>query len=123
VRPPESGRSPLAIGAAAFEGEPPGAICSFAPRRARIASRLDHRAVRTLDLDQTDAAAILPDGKRWRLPSGWFDPRGSCAALCCEKHLAAVAGATHLFEEPGALAAVVDLAGRWFRSHLAKGAA
>jgi hypothetical protein len=29
-----------------------------------------------------------------------------------------VPGATHLFEEPGALEGVADLAGRWFTAHL-----
>ena len=42
--------------------------------------------------------------------------------LRCEKHLTVVRGATHLFEEPGALEMVVDLAGNWFASHLAKDA-
>lgn len=37
--------------------------------------------------------------------------------LRCEKRLSIVAGATHLFEEPGTLEAVVDLAGHWFRVH------
>jgi putative phosphoribosyl transferase len=32
--------------------------------------------------------------------------------------LAIVPGATHLFEEPGALAQVAMLAGNWFTSHL-----
>ena len=49
--------------------------------------------------------------------------RAALAELQCEKHLAVVPGATHLFEEPGALEAVVGLAGNWFASHLAKGAA
>ena len=46
--------------------------------------------------------------------------RAALAELRCEKHLAVVPGATHLFEEPGALATVVDLAGNWFASHLAR---
>jgi putative phosphoribosyl transferase len=33
--------------------------------------------------------------------------------------LAVVAGATHLFQEPGALPAVADLARHWFVDHLA----
>jgi dienelactone hydrolase len=37
----------------------------------------------------------------------------------CVKELAIVSGATHLFEEPGALEAVASLASRWFRQHLA----
>lgn len=39
------------------------------------------------------------------------------ARLTCEKRLETVPGATHLFEEPGTLEAVVELAGAWFLSH------
>jgi dienelactone hydrolase len=38
--------------------------------------------------------------------------------LVCEKELAVVPGATHLFEEPGALGEVARLAADWFQSHL-----
>jgi putative phosphoribosyl transferase len=38
--------------------------------------------------------------------------------LSCEKELVVVPGATHLFEEPGALERVAELAGRWFRRWL-----
>jgi len=38
--------------------------------------------------------------------------------LRCESQLAVVPGATHLFEEPGALAEVSRLAGDWLLSHL-----
>ena len=38
--------------------------------------------------------------------------------LHCEKRLDLVAGATHLFEEPGALQEVAELAGVWFVQHL-----
>jgi putative phosphoribosyl transferase len=47
--------------------------------------------------------------------------RTALAELRCEKHLAVVPGATHLFEEPGTLETVVDLAANWFTAHLAKG--
>jgi putative phosphoribosyl transferase len=40
------------------------------------------------------------------------------AELRCEKSLEIVPGATHLFEEPGALDQVIDLAQRWFTRHL-----
>ena len=43
------------------------------------------------------------------------------ARLRCEKHLAVVPGATHLFEEPGALEEVADLAAGWFGEHLREG--
>ena len=44
--------------------------------------------------------------------------REAFAQLRCEKRLLIVPGATHLFEEPGALDAVARLAGDWFLSHL-----
>jgi putative phosphoribosyl transferase len=40
------------------------------------------------------------------------------AGLNCTKHLHIVPGATHLFEEPGALDQVVETAGDWFVQHL-----
>jgi dienelactone hydrolase len=40
------------------------------------------------------------------------------ATLRCEKELVIVPGATHLFEERGALEQVARLAGRWFQRHL-----
>ncbi|OGO05974.1 MAG: hydrolase, partial [Chloroflexi bacterium RBG_13_56_8] len=45
--------------------------------------------------------------------------RQSLAALQAEKELTIVPGATHLFEEPGALEKVAQLAGQWFQRHLA----
>jgi len=38
--------------------------------------------------------------------------------LRCQKSLEIVPGATHLFEEPGALDQVIDLAQEWFTRHL-----
>lgn len=40
------------------------------------------------------------------------------AQLACEKRLEIVPGATHLFEEPGTLDQVVELAAGWFEKHL-----
>ncbi|MGV8860559.1 MAG: dienelactone hydrolase family protein [Pseudomonas sp.] len=44
--------------------------------------------------------------------------RESADALHCEQRLEVVAGATHLFEEPGTLEEVARLAGDWFEAHL-----
>ncbi len=44
--------------------------------------------------------------------------RDALAELRCEKHLEIVPGATHLFEEPGALEHVADLARNWFKHYL-----
>jgi len=41
--------------------------------------------------------------------------------LGAEKELAVIPGATHLFEEPGALEAVADQAAEWFARHLPAG--
>jgi dienelactone hydrolase len=46
--------------------------------------------------------------------------RIALARLTCPRRLEVVSGATHLFEEPGTLQSVADLATRWFREHLAK---
>jgi dienelactone hydrolase len=43
--------------------------------------------------------------------------RDALDMLTCEKRLEIVPGATHLFEEPGALDKVVDLAAQWFNAH------
>jgi putative phosphoribosyl transferase len=43
------------------------------------------------------------------------------AWLRCEKQLVIVPGATHLFEEPGALDEVARLAREWFENHLCTG--
>jgi putative phosphoribosyl transferase len=43
--------------------------------------------------------------------------RAALAKLRCEKQLVVVPGATHLFEEPGTLEAVVEHARRWLSAH------
>jgi putative phosphoribosyl transferase len=47
---------------------------------------------------------------------------GAFAMLNCEKQLQIVPGATHLFEEPGTLDAVIELATAWFVRFLTEGA-
>ena len=44
--------------------------------------------------------------------------RGAQATLRCENRLEIVPGATHLFEEPGAIERVAELAAAWFNTHL-----
>jgi nucleotide-binding universal stress UspA family protein/pimeloyl-ACP methyl ester carboxylesterase len=44
--------------------------------------------------------------------------RDALERLICPKELAVVPGATHLFEEPGALERVAELARDWFERHL-----
>jgi len=47
--------------------------------------------------------------------------RRARAELRCENDLAVVPGATHLFEEPGALDTAAGLARDWFLSHQPRG--
>ena len=54
---------------------------------------------------------------------GWDEPvidmnRGAFEELRCEKRMQVVPGATHLFEEPGTLEVVADLALDWFARYL-----
>jgi putative phosphoribosyl transferase len=49
--------------------------------------------------------------------------RDAARALRCEHRIVVVPGATHLFEEPGTLEAVADLARAWFTTHLPLGPA
>jgi len=44
--------------------------------------------------------------------------RRASERMRCERRLEVVPGATHLFEEPGALEQVADLAAAWFTEHL-----
>ena len=44
--------------------------------------------------------------------------QGAMRALHCQVRLEVVPGATHLFEEPGALETVAHLAGEWFATYL-----
>ncbi|MEY9211363.1 dienelactone hydrolase family protein [Thermobifida halotolerans] len=46
--------------------------------------------------------------------------RQAQARLRCEHRLTVIPGATHLFEEPGALTTVAELARDWFTGHLAR---
>jgi dienelactone hydrolase len=48
--------------------------------------------------------------------------REAMASMRCEVKLELVPGATHLFEEPGALEQVASLASAWFRQYLPRGA-
>jgi putative phosphoribosyl transferase len=47
--------------------------------------------------------------------------RQALRELRCNKRLEVVPGATHLFEEPGALSSVAELAASWFETHLGRG--
>ncbi|PZX22423.1 conserved hypothetical protein [Cupriavidus phytorum] len=77
-----------------------------------------------VDLAGADALASLPTPTM--LIVGGLDVsvlernESAFAALTCPKKLVIVPGASHLFEEPGALQSVARLAAQWFERYLCK---
>ena len=69
-------------------------------------------------LAQVKAPTLLIVGGRDERVIQWNE--AALTQLTCEKRLEIVPGATHLFEEPGALEQVARLASEWFERHLAK---
>lgn len=85
-----------------------------------------------------DVAAVVSRGGRPDLAADWLGRvqaptllivggadtvvlelnRQALRAIAAPKRLAVVPGATHLFEEPGTLEEVADLAASWFANHL-----
>jgi putative phosphoribosyl transferase len=99
-----------ALVAAAAEGE----------RVAAVVSRGGRPDLAGAALPQVTAPTLLIVGGHDDAVLGLN--RDAFAQLRCEKQLSVVPGATHLFEEPGALEAVVEHARDWFLAHLAKAA-
>lgn len=95
-----------ALVAAAARPEVVGAVVSRGGRPDLAATALPRvRAPTLLIVGGDDAPVIVMN-------------REALAQLRCEKQLEIVPGATHLFEEPGALEAVARLARDWFLCYL-----
>jgi putative phosphoribosyl transferase len=96
-----------ALWAAAEPGSPVRAMVSRGGRPDLARARLDAvRAPTLLIVGGRDEAVLEMN-------------RDAASHLSCEHRIVVVPGATHLFEEPGALEAVADLASRWFLEHFA----
>ena len=89
-------------------------------RIAAVVSRGGRPDLAGLALPQVKAPTLLIVGGDDDVVLGLN--RAAFAELHCEKQLSVVPGATHLFEEPGALEAVVEHARGWFLAHLAEAA-
>ena len=97
-----------ALWAAAEPDSPVRAIVSRGGRPDLARARLDAvRAPTLLIVGGRDEAVLEMN-------------RDAARHLSCEHRIEVVPGATHLFEEPGALEVVADLATRWFLEHLAE---
>ena len=96
-----------ALAAAADSPRPIGAVVSRGGRPDLAGDRLRRTNAPTLLIVGGADTEVLALNRR------------ALALLPAEKQLSIVPGATHLFEEPGALEQVVGLASRWFETHLA----
>ncbi|MFP8958942.1 dienelactone hydrolase family protein [Natrialbaceae archaeon A-CW3] len=67
-------------------------------------------------LDQVSAATLFIVGGNDHPVLEWNED--AYERLAGEKSLTVIEGASHLFEEPGALESVADHAGEWFATHL-----
>ena len=95
-----------ALFAAARLGPSVGAVVSRGGRPDLAGPRLDRVAAPTLLIVGGHDDVVLELNRR------------ALATLTCERRLAIVRGASHLFQEPGALERVTALAGDWLESHL-----
>jgi putative phosphoribosyl transferase len=95
-----------ALLAAAEQGDTVGAVVSRGGRPDLAGESLRHVVTPTLlivgELDEP-VVRLNEEAYDW---------------MACEKELVIVPGATHLFEEPGALDHVARLAAHWFQEHL-----
>jgi putative phosphoribosyl transferase len=95
-----------ALRAAARQGEGIRAVVSRGGRPDLAAESLEEVASPTL---------LIVGGADWQV----LELNEQAAKLLlCEHEIAVVPGATHLFEEPGALERVAELAADWFSRHL-----
>jgi putative phosphoribosyl transferase len=100
-------------GAAALQAAAarPGSVCAVVARGARADLAAPH-----LPSVQAPTLLVVGGADSDVLRSN----RAALRELHCEKRLEIVPGATHLFDEPGALDAVAHLAADWFVSHAAE---
>jgi predicted alpha/beta-hydrolase family hydrolase len=82
---------------------------------AAVVSRGGRPDLAGASLPRVKAPTLLIVGGRDELVIGlnW----DACGRLRCEKELKIVKDATHLFEEPGALEEVANIAAEWFKAH------
>ncbi|WP_306325570.1 alpha/beta family hydrolase [Streptomyces venezuelae] len=102
------GASTGAAAALSAAGEPDSPVAAVVSRGGRPDLAGDHLA-------QVRAPTLLVVGSRDALVLDLN--RRARSLLRCESRLTEVAGATHLFEEPGALEEVAELATSWFTEH------
>jgi putative phosphoribosyl transferase len=113
--------APLALGCFGSSTGAAAALMAAASRPARVqavVSRGGRPDLAGAHLSEVRAPTLLLVGGDDHLVLDLN--RGAIERLQCERRLVIVPGATHLFEEPGALDRVAQLAAQWFVDHLAE---
>jgi dienelactone hydrolase len=117
----QAGLAGMSVGLFGASTGAAAALCAAAARPGRVAAVVSRGGRPDL------AAACLPlVHAPTLLIVGGADPevlalnRLALRELRCNKRLEVVPGATHLFEEPGALRSVAQLAAAWFETHLGR---
>lgn len=115
---PELARMPLGLfGASTGAAAALVAAAELGSRVSAVVSRGGRPDLADLALENVTAPTLLIVGGR---DAGVIELNEQAyARLTCEKTLEIVPGATHLFPEPGAVDAVIAIAGQWFNRYLA----
>jgi putative phosphoribosyl transferase len=120
----QPGTSGLPVGCFGASTGAAGALVAAAERRARVASVVCRGGRPDLAgdaLNRVRAPTLLIVGGRDHVVIDLN--RRAAAQLTAEHSIEIVPGATHLFEEPGALERVAELAADWFTGHPGTGPA
>ena len=121
-----AGRSGVAELAVGYFGASTGAAAALwaaghpATRVRAVVSRGSWPDLATPRLGEARAPALLIVSARDHVVHELN--RDAVRQLLCEHRLEVIPGATHLFEEPGALDTVAEMACQWFTHHLASAA-
>jgi len=114
--------APLQVGLFGASTGAAAALCAAAAHRGRVSavvSRGGRPDLAGSDLARVEAPTLLIVGA---LDTEVLElNRAALRQLQCDKRLEIVPGATHLFDEPGTLEVVANLAGAWFAGHLTEG--
>jgi putative phosphoribosyl transferase len=89
---------------------------NYDPAIGAIVSRGGRTDLAGTEVENVRAATLLIAGGLDYMVIRWN--RETYDRLLCEKRISVIDGASHLFEEPGKLEEVADLAASWFKLHL-----
>lgn len=117
ARQPETARLPIGVFGASTGGAAALAAAAESPRVAAVVLRGGRPDLAGAALASVRAPTLMIVGGEDTLVLTLN--RQACDRMTAPCHVHVIPGATHLFEEPGALEEVASLARDWFTSHMA----